>query len=209
MLQVISNKLNAVTNAAHVMIAAHAHALLVPPLHLTVLLKPLEPLLSLPIEESRTSTESLRTVKEKLRPEITKEKLKTPLVNLETRSLPTLIRLKLKTLLMTPRKKLMKSPLQRQLLIKLPLPLKRLPIKLRMLPRKLLKSKKKKRKRRRKKRRKKRKRKRKKKMKKKKRRKVRKRKVRKRKEKKRKEMKRRKKSLKKKKHEKSTFLKGF
>merc|ERR1712166_1343285 len=108
-----------------------AHALVelvVPPPHLTVLLKPLEPLLSLPIEESRTSTKSLRTVKEKLRPEITKKKLKTPLVNSETRSLPTLIRLKLKTLLMTPRIKLMK------------------------LPRKLLKSKKKKRKRRRKKR---------------------------------------------------------
>ena len=85
MLQVTFLPLNAVTNAAHVTIAVHAHApeeevALVVPL-LTVLLKQLEPLPSLPIEESRTSTESLRTVKEKLRPETTKRELKTPFLN--------------------------------------------------------------------------------------------------------------------------------
>ena len=99
-------------NAAHVKIAAHAHVpeelplLLVVPL--MVLLKPPELLLSLPIEESRTSTESLRTTKEKLRPERTKKELKTPFPNLEIRSLLTLTRSKLKRLPMTPRKKLMK-----------------------------------------------------------------------------------------------------
>ena len=148
------HKLNAVMNAAHVTIAAHAHApeevvpLVV--LHLTVLLKPLEPLLSLPIEESRTSTESLRMVKENLRPEITKRELKTPSLSSETRSLPTLIRLKLKMLLMTPRKKLTKSPLPRKLPMMLPPPPKRPPIKLRMPPRKLVMPRRKKRKRRRK-----------------------------------------------------------
>ena len=147
-------------NAAHVTIAAHAHApeveeAVVP--HLTVLLKQLEPLLSLPIEESRTSTESLRTVKEKLRPETTKRELKTPFLNSETRSLPTLIRLKLKMLQMTPKKKLTKSLLPRKLLMMLPPPLKRLPIKLKMPPRKLVMPKRKKRKRRRKKRKRKRK----------------------------------------------------
>ena len=155
MLKVTFHPLNAVTNAAHVTIAAHAHApeveeAVVP--HLTVLLKQLEPLLSLPIEESRTSTESLRTVKEKLRPETTKRELKTPFLNSETRSLPTLIRLRLKMLLMTPKKKLTKSPLTKKLLMMLLPPLKRPLIKLRMPPRMLLKPRRKKRKKRRKKR---------------------------------------------------------
>ena len=160
MLKETFHQQNAVTNAAHVTIAAHAHApeeeeVVVPPL-LTVLLKQLEPLPSLPIEESRTSTESLRMVKENLRPEITKRELKTPSLSSETRSLPTLIRLKLKMLLMTPRKKLTKSPLPRKLPMMLPPPPKRPPIKLRMPPRRLVMPRRKKRKRRRKRKRKKR-----------------------------------------------------
>merc|ERR1712195_435710 len=127
-------------------IAAIAHApveeeeVVVP---LTVLL---EPLLSLPTEESRTSTKSLTMVKERLRPETTKRELKTPSANSETRSLPTLIRLKLKSLPMTPRKKLTKSPLPRRLLSKLPLLLKRPVIKLKMPPKKFPRPKRKKRK---------------------------------------------------------------
>ena len=153
--KVTSHKLSAVTNAAQVTIAAHAHAPVeVVPLVvllLTALLKPLEPLLSLPTEESKTSTESLRTLKEKLRPEKTKRELKTPFLNLERRSLLTLKRLKLKMLLMTPRKKLTKSPLPRKPPTMLPPPLKKLVIKLRMLLKKLLMPKRRKRKRRRKK----------------------------------------------------------
>ena len=154
--KVTSHKLNVVTNAAQVKIPAHAHApeevvpLVV--LLLTVLLKPLEPLLSLPTEESKTSTESLRTLKEKLRPEKTKRELKTPFLNLERRSLLTLKRLKLKMLLMTPRKKLTKSLLPRKPPMMLLPPPKRPVKKPRMLPKKLLKPKKRKRKRRRKKR---------------------------------------------------------